>query len=176
MLCVLRATQVAAFAAGWYVQVDLPRLLATADDAPEATVADPTTWVALGAYRDPIRGAACALAAKGAGTDDLAAVRLADVADDGTSVVSHDGDRVEVHPAAAVYLRAQVLARVAEGAAVGDALFASEDGPMRPRMLVRYVQAPLADLGLAVTTRAVTKARLDAGRWANRWGVSVQTL
>lgn len=175
MLVVTRAVQAAMFGAGHFVQVDLPRLLATGDDAPEATTSDPATWRALLAYREPVRGAACALVAAGAGIDDLLAARVRDVTDDGAAVAP-SGTAIEVHPGAAVFLRALVLARTGDGAGGDDALFATEDGPIRDRMLVRYVQAPLTDLGLAVATRAVSGARVDARRWANRWGVSVQAL
>jgi hypothetical protein len=179
MLTVVRATQVAMFTlapTGYHLQVDLPRLLATADHAPEAVAADPSTWRALAAYRDPARGAACALAAAGAGIDDLATMGLDDLAADGVTATATDGTSFEVPPDAAVYLRAQHLARRSEGADGTDLVFAEEDQPVRGRMLVKYVRAPVTDLGIALTTKALTNVRADAKRWASRWGVSVQQL
>lgn len=179
MLTVVRAVQVEAFQLDgqrYHVQVELLRLLATADHAPEAVAADPATWRALAAYRDPVRGAACALAAAGAGIDDLTALRLADIGEHGTGITTADGTTIHVHPDAAVYLRAQHLVRVAQGAGDDELVFADEDGPHRNRLLVRYIRNPVTDLGIAVTTRAVTNARPDAARWSSRWGVSVQAL
>lgn len=179
MLTVVRAVQVEAFRLrpdGYHIHVDLLRLLATADHAPEAVAANPATWRALAAYRDPARGASCALTAAGAGMDDVTGARLDDVAADGTTMTAGDGTTFQVHPDATVYLRAQRLARRADGADGADLLFADEDGPMRARLLIGYVRAPVADLGIALATKALTGARPDSARWASRWGVSVAKL
>ncbi|MGY6502201.1 MAG: hypothetical protein ACXIVQ_15055 [Acidimicrobiales bacterium] len=179
MLTVVRATQVAMLdldGTRWWVQVDLPRLLATADNAPEATAADPQTWRDLAAYRDPHVGAACALVVAGAGIDDLTPLTLAQIDVHGTAVTLADSTRLEVHPMACVYLRALRWHRHLQGASAEDLAFADEGKPLNWRKLGRWVRAPALDLGRALTTRSVGKVRPNAMRWASRYGVSVAKL
>lgn len=108
--------------------------------------------------------------------DDLATMRLDDLAADGVTATATDGTSFEVHRDAAVYLRAQHLVRRGENAHGTDLVFAEEDQTVRGPMLVKYVRAPVADLGIALTTKALTNVRANAKRWASRWGVSVQQL
>ncbi len=58
----VRAAQVAAFRLGWLLSVNLPRLVATADEPSVATRRNPHTWHALRLFRYPHQGATCVLA------------------------------------------------------------------------------------------------------------------
>jgi len=81
------------------------RLLAAGDATVAAAAADPGPWRKLRAYRDPHRGAVCALTAAGLDIAAQQQLRVANVTDDGAGV--HTGGRfVQVHRDAAVYLRA----------------------------------------------------------------------
>ncbi len=135
MVTAVRATQAAAFRHGILLNAEPVQLFLTAERAGAAAITSPETWRRLRAYREPYRGAMCALAAAELGVDDVLEIRLADVAADGTSVTL-SGKRCDVPAGGAPYLRAQVALRTLEGAGPGDTLFADEDGvPIRRRML-----------------------------------------
>ena len=77
----------------------------------------------------------------------------------------------------APFLRAQVALRTLEGARPDDTLFADQDGqPFRRRMLALAPRAALTELGVATLSQTAVPARLDATRWAKRWGISLQRL
>jgi hypothetical protein len=176
-----QAVQAAAHVAGWLVQVDVVRLVLTAEQAPNAAVRSPQTWRRLRAYREPYRGAAAALAAADVSIVEMQTLRLDDVGSDGTSVTVTRDDvavRVAVPAGADVFVRAQLLFRSFEGAAGTDTLF-REDAkgrPMNDRHLVNALMAAITDLGVAVTSRPVHRRRVDANRWTHRCGVSVQAI
>lgn len=171
----VRGLQVAGHHAGWLVSADVDRLVATAQTAPAAAVWSPRTWRRLRAYREPYRGAVCALVARQLPLDAVSAVTLDDVAADG-SVVTVDGEQVDLPPGADLFLRAQVVYRRIQGATGPDLLFATEAGPMATRYLADAVRAVLGDLGVALFSQQVERATIDPKRWARRWGLAVQAL
>lgn len=157
----------------------MSRLLATAGIAAGSPLSSPTTWRRLAAYRQAWRPLACALVGLDTGLDEFATVTVADVGPDGSCVtVGEAADRrtIDLPDGAAVFAQAQQLARRFAGAADTDQLFADDDGtPLRTRALANAVRAPMTEVGVAVTHQ-LSRAKPDAGRWANRWGVSVQAL
>lgn len=178
MLVAVRAVQARAFEHDWLIQVELSQLLATADTAPNAAIRSPETWRRLAVYREPYRGAACALAAAELSITEMQTLSLADINANGSSVtIERDGPTtIHIPSGAEVYLRAQRVLRQIEGADTSDRLFANEDGPMRDRYIVYALRAPITEVGVAVISGAVQRQRVDSKRWANRWGVSVQSL
>jgi hypothetical protein len=175
MFCVLRAIQAAAFRAGWLVSVELDRLIVTAENAAAAVVHSPQTWVRLRAYREPYRGAACALAACEICLDSVLALVLGDVDADGR-VVRVGGTSVKVPEGAEVYLRALLWQRRLQGAGSSDLLFADDDGPMRAKYLADAIRCPIGELGIPLYSQQVQRAELDSLRWSRRWGLSVKAL
>lgn len=179
MFTVVRATQAAAFHAGWLVNADVVRLVVTAETASRAAIHDPDTWRRLRGYRDPYRGAACGFAAADIAITEMQAVTLADVAHDGaTATVARDGSTVTVElPAGSrVFVRAQRVHRVNQDAEDTDLLFADQDEPMRDRFLVNALRAPILEIGVPLLSQATNWTRVDSKRWATRWGLSVQEL
>lgn len=172
----LRAAQVAAFTAGWYVQADLLRLLAAGDATVAAAGGDPATWRKLRAYRDPHRGAICALTAAGLDIAGQQQLRIGDVADDGTSVHT-SGRAVVVRPDAAVYLRAAVQRRRSEGASDDETLLTIATGtPMRAKGIADVIAAAMRELGVALVSGQVLRSDSDHASWLRRRGVSVTHL
>ncbi|WP_324273775.1 hypothetical protein [Blastococcus brunescens] len=130
----VRGLQIAGLWRGLLVQVDIPALLGTASAAPSASGRTPEVWQRLRAYRLPVRGAACALAAARLGAAPICAVTLADTAADGTSVIV-DGRTVAIEPDAAEYVAAQRLLRLATGT------------PPTAPLLAKSTGTPLTDKG-----------------------------
>lgn len=175
MLVVVRAVQAAAHRSGWVVSVELSRLVVTAERAAAAAVHSPHTWRRLRAYRQPYRGAACALVACELALEPVLGLTLADVGEDG-KVVAVAGKKVKVPVGAELYLRAQVAYRRIQGATEEELLFATEDGPMRAKSLADAVRNALTELGVPLYSQQVERAELSAKQWAQRWGISVQEL
>lgn len=175
MIVRVRAVQVAAFLAGWYVQADPHRLLTTLDIVSRAAIHNEDTWRRLRAYREPYRAAACVLAALECSTDQMLAVTLDDITTDGSHIVI-DGETKPVPAGADLFVRAQLAQRRIHGATGTDLLMADDNGPYRDRMLVEAVRNPAIEVGVALLSHTVSRARIDPNRWAVRYGLSVQAL
>lgn len=179
MVIEVRGVQIAAHRAGWLVSAVVDRLVATAQNAPASAIHSPLTWRRLRAYREPYRGAVCALVACSMTLGAISSVTLCDVAADGTWL-NAAGDpgtrRVDIPPGAELLMRAQVIHRQIQGACDQDLLFATEEGPMATRYLANAVRDALGDLGIPLFSQQVERAAVDPARWARRWGLSVQTL
>jgi hypothetical protein len=179
MLTALRAIQAALFRSGWLLSVDLIRLVVTAERAARAAIQSPATWVRLRAYREPFRGAACALAASELSLSAIGALSIGAVEADGSGVrVERSGEVtvVRVPEGAAVYLRAQLLYRAIQGASDGELLFANDEGPMESRYLADAIRCPIGEVGVPLYSQQVDRADLHPVRWGLRWGLSVQEL
>lgn len=173
MVTVVRATQAACLRAGWLLNAETTQLFLTAETVAAASAVSTDTWRRLGAYREPYRGAVCALAAAEVGVDDMAALTCGDIDPDGRHVAVN-GAQVAVPAAARVFLRAQAAWRSYAGAAGTDVFFADEDGaPLRARVLAQAVRDPLYELGVALISQKVVPTRIDGARWTKRWGISV---
>lgn len=154
----VRGLQVAALWRGLLVQVDIPALLGTASAAPSAAARGPQVWRRLRAYRFPVRGAACALAAARLGSTAICAVTLADTAADGTAVTV-GGRPVSIEPNAAAYVAEQRLLRLAAGVPADGPLLATTAGkPMSDKALARLLSEARTELGIVVTSRLVERA------------------
>lgn len=172
----VRGLQVAALWQGLLVQVDIPALLGTASAAPSAAARGPQVWRRLRAYRLPVRGAACALAAARLGATAICAVTLADTAADGTAVTV-GGRPVAIEPDAAEYVAEQRLLRLAAGAPADGPLLATTAGkPMSDKALARRLSEARTELGVVVTSRLVERAAPDAATTLRRWGVAVTRI
>ncbi|MDA8309626.1 MAG: hypothetical protein M0Z46_03270 [Actinomycetota bacterium] len=179
MLIEVRALQAAAYSADWSLSVDLPRFKAMAENVSAAAVESPETWRRLRAYREPYRGAACALVARELAVDTMLALRIDDVSGDGRSVsVERNGVREEfsVPPGAELYLRAQVWHRRLQGAVGTELLFATEEGPMTDRYLSSAIRAPASEVAVPLYSQQVERGEVTAKRWVRRWGLAVQAL
>ena len=179
MYVALRAIQAVAFRAGWLVQVDLPRLIVTAERAAGAAVHSPHTWERLLAYREPYRGAACVFAACELALATMITITFGCVAPEGTDfevVRGENTERITVPPGAEVLLRAQLWQRRIQGARNDDPLLADDDGPLADRYLANAVRAPVTEVGVPLYSSQVERQELDPKRWSHRWGLSVQEL
>ena len=177
MTVAVRAFQAASYHANWLVSVDLVRFIITAETAEAAAVHAPTTWTRLRAYREPYRGAACALVACDLGIETLLGVRVGQVAADGVTVSSAGvGRELAVPGGAAVFLSAQRWYRLLQGATSDELLFAEGDAAMGAKYLADAVRAPVLEIGVPLYSQRVARAELDPKQWTRRWGISVQEL
>lgn len=158
------------------MHVDLPALLGTASTSPSAAARTAEVWQRLRAYRLPVRGAACALAAARLGTAEVCAITLADAAGDGTSVTI-DGRRVPIEHDAAEYVAAQRLLRLASGAPQTAPLLATSTGAaVSNKGLARMLSEARTELGIIVTPRRVERAAPDGATTLRRWGLTVTRI
>lgn len=172
----VRGLQIAGLWAGLLVQVDVPALLGTASAAPSAAARTAEVWQRLRAYRLPVRGAACALAAARLGTADMCAVTLTDTAVDGSTVTIH-GRRVPIEDHAAEYVAAQRLLRLATGAPGTAPLLATSTGTaVSDKGLARMLSEARTELGIVVTSRRVERGAPDGATTLRRWGVTVTRI
>ena len=119
--------------------------------------------VRLRAYREPYRGAACALAAAELAPETMTSLTLGQVDPEGTSVTPSDRPApVEIPQGADVYLRAQLWYRRLQGAGDSDLLFAGDSGPMRARYLADAVRCPLGEVGVPLFSQMVDRAEIDS--------------
>lgn len=176
LLVATRATQIAAFRHGWYLQVNTPGLLATAADSPRPATRTPQMWARLRIYAAPFRGATCALAATDLDTADLQALTVGAVSPDGSTVTTA-GATHPVEPGAQLYVRAQWGLRQAHGATADDPFLTAPDGSAyKGRLYANMLSRARTDTGLAVTSWRVARERLVSDRWTTRWGISLQPL
>lgn len=117
-LVALRGFQVGALRGGWHVGVAFDGFASYAGEHPGRVVHDSDErWRRLHRWWQPHRGAVCALVAAGMAPATVAALRLGDVHDD--RVDTQQGV-VNIPAPARGVVRAQRLARLAEGAAESD--------------------------------------------------------
>lgn len=176
MVTTLRATQAAAFNTGWFIQLDLGRLLAAGVADIASVVNDPSTWRNLRAYRQPHRGAVCALTAVHLDIDTQLRIRLGDVASDG-SHVQLDGDIFKVPSGAEPFMAAQYLYRRICGARLDEPFIALLTGaPASPRLLRQALADAALELGVVLAHGQAIPTRQSDHRWRRRLGVSIQPL
>lgn len=176
MLTTVRATQAQLLVAGWYLQVDLDAFLGANQQPHTAATRSRETWRRVGAYRQPYRTAACALAGANLTLQQMRELRIADVADD-ASHVTVDGQQVPIETDAQTYLALQRLARQIDGAQPDDVLLADQAGtPCSNNQLKRAVTDPAAELGVALISGQVVRRTVNPSYWTRRQGLSVQPL
>ena len=174
----VRAAQVAAFNAGYLIQIDLDRLIGMAETTPRRAQRNPATWARLRAYPQPHRAAACALAAAGMATDPMSRLRL-DSCDPATGVVTDEnGSEYVVEEHARMYLQAQQTLRELQGAQPHDLLLLnpSNSKAIAPRALSTYIRRTRRELGAAVGLAEPDTTAVDADRWMRRWGINILDL
>lgn len=175
-IVLLRGAQVAAFNAGFYLQVDLDQLIATADGMPRRALRSPAMWARLHAYPEPHRGAVCALAAAGMSLTDMGAVAIG-CWDGDTGVATVHDRRYHVDEHAGIFLTAQQRYRRLHGAGDDDLLFARPSGtPYAARAFATIIKTTRRELGVAVAPARIDRTAPTAHRWTHRWGVSIQEL
>jgi hypothetical protein len=176
-VCV-RAAQVAAFGAGYFVQINLDQLLGTAETTPRRAQRNADTWARLRAYPQPHRSAACALAAAGMALSPMTRLPV-NAYDSETGIVLCDnGDWFTVEPAARVFVEAQQTLRRLQGAEPHELLLVNPaDGrPIAPRTLAAAIRLVRREVGAAVALANPDTVTPDPYRWYRRWGVSIQDL
>lgn len=174
----LRAAQVAAFNAGYLIQVDLDKFIGLAETTPRRAQRNPATWARLHAYPQPHRAAACALAAAGLTTDPMSRLQVHSYNHGrGVVIVEHDQQFV-IEPPARVFLLAQQTLRHLQGAAPDDLLLVnpSNGKAIAPRALNTYIRRTRRELGAAIALSRPDTLPVDAGRWMRRWGINVASL
>lgn len=137
----------------------------------------------LRCYRDPQRGAICALVATGAGLRDVQEVLVRHVSPDGSHVQIAGADD-EIEPGAQSYVRATRLARLAEGALPDDPLLVNAaDEAITDRAISDVVSDARRHTGLLLTSIRVRRAGTAGARDADdsaallrRYGTSLHRL
>lgn len=175
MLTVVRATQVALFEAGIYLQVDIDAFLGANHRVHTTATRSAETWQRIAAYRQPYRQAACALAAANLSLDQMHKLTLVDLNDD-ASTVTVDNRTVTVEPNARRGLQLLPLERQIHGATDNDPLFADENGePLSDRKLTLAVTDPLTECGVALLNGQVVRRTQQPNR-CRRKAISIQHL
>lgn len=170
----VRAAQVAAFRLGWLLSVNLPRLVATADEPSVATRRNPHTWLALRLFRYPYQGATCVLAGLDLDSDTIQTLPTSAVAADG-STVTIDGDIFAVPAPARVMLHAQHLTNQLAGRSADEPFVYVPGGTVTHERVRNTVRAALLDVGVPLLSRKVDST-WAANDWLNRWGVALQEV
>ncbi|MGY1810644.1 helix-turn-helix domain-containing protein [Blastococcus sp. SYSU D00669] len=172
----VRGLQVAGLWQGLLIQVDVPALLGTAAAAPSASARTPEVWQRLRAYRLPVRGAACALAAAGLGSTAICGVTLTDTAADGGTVIVA-GRVVPIEPNAASYVAEQRLLRLAAGAPLDAPLLTKSNGnPLNDKGLARMLSGARSEVGVVVTSRLVERNAPSGATTLRRWGLTITAI
>lgn len=172
----LRATQVAAFTAGFHLQVDLDQLIGTASGMPRRALRTSAVWARLHAYPEPHRGAVCALAAAGMSVSVMPDVRVDDF-DPETALVPVHGTRYRVEEHARIFLTAQQHYRRLHGAAGDDPLFVRSDcRAYAARAFATIIKTTRRELGVAVASARIDRTTVTGDRWYTRWGICIQEL
>jgi hypothetical protein len=175
IVTVTRATQAALLRRGAYLLADVVKLVASGQGSPRSGVADPAMWARLRAYREPHRGAACALSALRLSVADMLALRVDAVRPDGSAVRVAGEDRVVPAPARE-YLAVQARMRRLEGAGDEEPFMATLRVPLRARPIAMALAHAARELGLAIAPR---QAGRDPGRgavWLRRHGMILEAL
>jgi len=104
---------------------------------------------------------------------DVRDLRVADVAEDGSSVAGPDGP-LAVPSGARAYLRAQRALRGLEQAAPGSPLFARRGRPLTPKAVADAAWGALAQVGVALDARELARRRTPSERWLAQRGLHVR--
>jgi hypothetical protein len=160
----LRACQAAHMEAGWFLRADLQQAISAISQKP-AVLTD-QQWLDLRAYRDPHRPAAVVLHQHGLTVAAMHQLTLDGIALDGSTA-----GPVSIDPRGRVYLRAQALRRLADGAARSDPLF-----PDEPRRTVNAIRAARGDLSLKLGPGRLSENENPADRWQRRLGLALWDL
>lgn len=172
----VRAMQIALFGLGLFLQADIDQLCGLAPRVPTRAQRTAATWDRLRIYRQPHRGATVALAALGFGLDDVRAMSIGAVSEDG-AVVTVEGEDRAVEPGAARYLAAQRLLRLADGAASDDLLITGLAGAaLTPKGAALIVRHARLEAGVLVSSRQIDRRTPNGSTWVSQWGLSLQVL
>ena len=176
MTIAIRALQATAFLAGDHLHVHLPALLAAGEHMPTAARRNPATWQRLRCYRQPLTGAACALAAAGLDLTQMRQLTIDAISAHGHRVQLPDETRT-IEPAAAPLLAAQQLQRRAAGAPGHAPLFVdSNDQPLAPRRFADAINRAATEAGVAVANQRVAHRTPDPASTLRHLGLTVQPL
>ena len=105
------------------------------------------------------------------------AVTLANVAGDGSTVTTADGQTVPIEDSARKFVRAAVHERLLAGAGPDEPLLTTPGGAHpRPRWVAAQASAARATFGLPLASGAISGKTTTGGRWASRWGLTLMDL
>ncbi|MCA0146658.1 hypothetical protein [Blastococcus sp. LR1] len=165
-LTIARAAQAALFTRGMLLKVNVDTLLHGVAAAEHRRMT-PAEVRSLRAYRTCWRSAAAVLYDANLSKEDLHALRIDQISDDGTPTVPHS----PMLPDALLYLNAQRAYRLHTGSDPADPLIAES------RAHVTYALRRIgAELNLPAPTNHVPAEAKKADRWQNRLGVALLPL
>lgn len=156
--------------AGLALRVNAARLRRPAPSAADAS-GDPV-WADLRRSGGPAAAAAIALLGVDLAIHEVSAVRLIDIAIDGSWVADTAGFR-PLSPAARPFVVAMRHLRIADGAGPEDPFIAGHGRPVRPSALARLVSGTFADLGIAIDTDELRRRLKPNERWLYERGLVV---
>lgn len=173
----LRGVQLALLRAGWYLRVDLDQVCGQAMSAPRRSHRTEEVWRRMRSYRHPHRGAACALLAAHLDVEQVRALLVSEVREDGSAVRTEAG-WVELEPGSHEFIAGQVLLRRSEGALPGEPLLVNtNDGsPVTDRAVAGLATDARRQLGVLVTSRRVQRLNGIGQSWTTRGGVHLTAL
>lgn len=175
----IRAAQIAAFSAGYFMQVDLDQVIGVGGTLPRRAQRSAATWDLLRAYPEPHRSTTCALAAAGIGINPMATLPISSYeASAGVLTDPRTAERFTVEEPARIFVEAQQALRRLQGATEDDLLIVdtTRGKPVAPRNLATIVRQARRELGAAVALAPPDRLTPDPRYWYRRWGISVQEL
>jgi hypothetical protein len=176
VIVTVRAVQAALLRADWHLRADLDQITGAAATRPRRANRTPDTWRSLRAYRTPYRPAVVALTAAGLDVSQIRALKVEDVDTDGATV-HVNGTSVALEPGSDVYLRAQMYARVGDGARDSDPLLVDTAGDtLGERAVATALTHARTELGVDVSGGPVRRRRPNATRWLAGWGMTLTRL
>lgn len=177
MLTVIRGSAAVLLFADILVTCGTDEFRAVVVDQPWYLVRRHPDWKALAGYRQPYRGAVCALAAAALPLGAMTELVCSEVANDGNWAEDAAARRARVPNDGRVYVRAQLLARQDAGASGSDLLFMTAEGePATVRYLREALTEPTVEAGVKLASGRVPSRRATPMQWAARLGIQIQSL
>lgn len=183
ILARMRGHQAAAFLADWNLDIDPHRLRPAAAHHSRAATLTPTDRARLRRYQRTEPGAIAALRLAGVANDQLAHIRVQDVAADASTVTIGDTDNnddLPVPDTTRPFLLAQRLYTLGDNPDPGRYLLYPNRhrDTARPRCL-QWANQIHQDIGVAVAppdTHPAHDAAIGSRRWAEHAGITIRAL
>ena len=138
----------------------------------QTTTSETPTWADLRRSGNPTAAAAIALLSVDLAPHEVCAIRISDIAADGTWVANSAGIR-PLPAASRPFVVATRLLRIESGAGPESPFIMSHGHPVRPAGLARLVTGTFADLGVRIDSDELRRRMKPNERWLRERGLLV---
>ena len=173
---IVRGAQAAAFTRGWHPKVDVARWIQRGMVAGLERHLEPHEWAQVGRLYRPCETAACALTTLGFSVDKVPEVLTHQVATDGSSVQTADGE-IDVPLAARPLLAAQHIFReLVQSPSDHFLVHGTKDAEVTDKWVGRLLKLVTRDTGVVLRGSSASRKSIETTRWTHRLGISVTRL